>query len=179
MNTEKSFLHVPRILTEQSVNILGFTSGYIGQMFGDVKELLSPSQTTAEFVKELQAQGPQQDLEIGINAVKRSQRTLHEAIALTGLAQYTECRKTAERAQRKLGEVDVMRAIGYGYMKLAAVKAEKNQIMSDEERRDIVFDAIDHGAVPHKKGYVTEDVQRGFANAYAKHDNIISLNRAG
>lgn len=179
MSIEKSFLHVPRVITMQSTSILDAAANYVNQMYGDVKELLSPSQTTAEFVKELQAQGPQQDLEIGINAVQTSKRTLNEVIALTGLAHYTEHRGTAERAQRKLADVDVMRAIGYGYMKLAAVKAERNQVISDVEKRDIVFDAIDHGAVPHKKGYVTDDIQRSFASAYAKHDNIISLNRAG
>lgn len=179
MNPIESILRGPKAAVEVSANLSRSVHDRVNGFFDDVLELVAPSFTSAEFVERLQRKAPQQDLEIGINAVRVSDRALKDAIALHGLAGYMKCSETTKRAERKLEDSRIMRSIGYAIMKHAVVKADDSEAVPAHVSRDVVYDAIDHGAVPDKKGFVTEKVQKSFAHLYEKHDNIISLHRAG
>ncbi|MBC7581949.1 hypothetical protein H7097_03735 [Aeromicrobium sp.] len=140
-----------------------------------VADLVLPTSCQEEFTTQLMKQNPISEASVGIKALRAGNRALNDAIAFKSVGALLDHQPAVRLAAEKIDEAEELRNIGFGILKRNVTRAEESDIVPDHITRELVHDALDHGADPVKQGFIPDAVMPEVAEVFDKFDNVTVL----
>jgi hypothetical protein len=163
---------MPRNLLKIPFSAAERLSSYGLKMFTDSLELVAPTQTQEEFVESLKRQQPIAEADCALRALRAAERSRKQALLAASAEPVIGKETVQEEVVEKLEEAEVLTSIGFTMLKKNIIRAEKSDEIPDHTTQYLVFEALEVGADPEKRGFLKDQEVAATAYVFNRHDNM-------